>query len=168
MHNHLQSLQRIVWKKKKNSQQQLCGWKCLVDIKGQRRMSRLVEGDRTTITQITTCYNQGRAPSLKAQQVELWSRCSTAAQDHTGCHSRQIRRWNRGDYLDRDWRNDTWSDESRFQLLIHMVGSQFGRNNTKASCLASTGQAARGVLVWRIIGPLSTILAADHLFYKIF
>ncbi len=35
-------------------------FKCLVDVRGQRRMSRLVRDDRkATVTQITTCYNQG-------------------------------------------------------------------------------------------------------------
>uniref|UniRef100_A0AAR2LKA7 Transposase Tc1-like domain-containing protein n=1 Tax=Pygocentrus nattereri TaxID=42514 RepID=A0AAR2LKA7_PYGNA len=39
---------------------QLCGRKCLVDVRGQRRMGRLVQDDRkATVTQITTCYNQG-------------------------------------------------------------------------------------------------------------
>ncbi len=43
-----------------SSEQQLCGRKCLVDVRGQRRMSRLVRDDRKpTVTQITTCYNQG-------------------------------------------------------------------------------------------------------------
>ncbi len=39
---------------------QLCGRKCLVDVRGQRRMGRLVRDDiKATVTQITTCYNQG-------------------------------------------------------------------------------------------------------------
>ncbi len=47
-------------KEKISSEWQLCGWKCLVDVRGQRRMGRLVRDDRkTTITQITTRYNQG-------------------------------------------------------------------------------------------------------------
>ncbi len=47
-------------KEKISSERQLCGRKCLVDVRGQRRMSRLVRDDRkTTITQITTRYNQG-------------------------------------------------------------------------------------------------------------
>ncbi len=46
-------------KEKISSERQLCGRKCLVDVKGQRRMSRLVRDDRkTTVTQITTRYNQ--------------------------------------------------------------------------------------------------------------
>ncbi len=46
-------------KEKISSERQLCGWKCLV-VRGQRRMSRLVRDYRkTTVTQITTRYNQG-------------------------------------------------------------------------------------------------------------
>ncbi len=47
-------------KEKISCEQQLCGWKCLVDVRGQRRMDRLVRDDRkATVTQITTRYNQG-------------------------------------------------------------------------------------------------------------
>ncbi len=47
-------------KEKISSERQLCGRKCLVDVKGQRRMGRLVRDDRkATVTQITTLYNQG-------------------------------------------------------------------------------------------------------------
>ncbi len=47
-------------KEKISSERQLCGRKCLVDVRGQRRMGRLVRDDRkATVTQITTRYNQG-------------------------------------------------------------------------------------------------------------
>ncbi len=47
-------------KEKISSEWQLCGRKCLVDVRGQRRMGRLVRDDRkATVTQITTRYNQG-------------------------------------------------------------------------------------------------------------
>ncbi len=45
------------WSEKENtsSERRLCGRKCLVDIRGQRRMDRLVRDDRkATVTQITT------------------------------------------------------------------------------------------------------------------
>ncbi len=39
---------------------QLCGQKYLVDVRGQRKMGRLLRDDRkSTVTQITTRYNQG-------------------------------------------------------------------------------------------------------------
>ncbi len=47
-------------KEKISSERQLCGRKYLVDVRGQRRMVRLVRDDRkATVTQITTRYNQG-------------------------------------------------------------------------------------------------------------
>ncbi len=46
-------------KEKISSEWQLCGRKYLVDVRGQRRMDRLVRDDRkATVTQITTRYNQ--------------------------------------------------------------------------------------------------------------
>ncbi len=50
------------WPKKEkiSSERQLCGRKYLVDVRGQRRMDRLVRDDRkATVTQITTRYYQG-------------------------------------------------------------------------------------------------------------
>ncbi len=47
-------------KEKTSSQRQLCGRKCLVDVRGQWRIGRLVRDERkATVTQITTRYNQG-------------------------------------------------------------------------------------------------------------
>ncbi len=47
-------------KEKISSERQLCGRKCLVDVRGQRRMGRLVKDDRkATVTQINTRYNHG-------------------------------------------------------------------------------------------------------------
>ncbi len=47
-------------KEKISSERQLCGRKCLVDVRGQRRMDRLVRDDRkATATLINTRYNQG-------------------------------------------------------------------------------------------------------------
>ncbi len=46
-------------KKKISSEWQLCG-KWLVDVRGQRRMGRLVRDDRkASVSQLTTRYNQG-------------------------------------------------------------------------------------------------------------
>ncbi len=47
-------------KEKISSERQLCGRKCLNDVRGQRRMGSLVRDDiKATVTQITTRYNQG-------------------------------------------------------------------------------------------------------------
>ncbi len=64
-------------KEKISSERQLCGRKCLVDVRGQRRMDRLVRDDRkATVTQITTSYKNKvcRIPSLNAQHIEPWRR----------------------------------------------------------------------------------------------
>ncbi len=46
-------------KEKISSERQLCGRKFLADVRGQRRMGRLVRDDRkATVTQITTRYSQ--------------------------------------------------------------------------------------------------------------
>ncbi len=50
------------WSKKEkiSSERPLCGRKCLVDVRGQRRMGRLVRDHRKArVTQITTRHNQG-------------------------------------------------------------------------------------------------------------
>ncbi len=47
-------------KEKISSEQKLCGQKRLVDVRGQRRIGKLVRDDRkATVTQITTRYNHG-------------------------------------------------------------------------------------------------------------
>ncbi len=47
-------------KLKISSERQLCGRKCLVDVRAQRRMGRLVRNDRkTAVNQINSHYNQG-------------------------------------------------------------------------------------------------------------
>ncbi len=46
------------------------GRKCLVDVRGQRRMGRLVRDDRkATVTQISTRYNRG-VPNTISAEVE--------------------------------------------------------------------------------------------------
>ncbi len=55
------------------SEQQFCGRKCLVDVRGQRRMGKLVRDDRkTTVTQITTRYNQGMKNSI-SEHTTRWA-----------------------------------------------------------------------------------------------
>ncbi len=108
-------------KEKISSERQLCGRKCLVDVRGQRRMSRLVRDDRkATVTQITTRYNQGmqntiselttrrtlkqmgysrrrphRVPLLSDKKRKQGLQCAQAHQNQTI----------------EDWKNVAWSDE---------------------------------------------------------
>ncbi len=107
-----------------SSEWQLCGRKCLVDVRGQRRMDRLVRDDRkTTATQITTRYNQGMQNTI--------SECTThRTLKQMGYSSRRPHRVPLLSAKNRKWRlqfaqahqnwsiEDSWSDESRF-LLRH-------------------------------------------------
>ncbi len=45
-------------KEKISSERQLCGRKCLKDVRGEMRMGRLRDNRKATVTQITTRYNQ--------------------------------------------------------------------------------------------------------------
>ncbi len=59
-------------KEKISSERQLCGWKWLVYVRGQRRMGRLVRDDRkTTVTQIYTRYNQGMQNTISERTTRL-------------------------------------------------------------------------------------------------
>ncbi len=65
--------QKLSKKEKISSEWQMCGRKCLVNVRGQRRMGKLVRDDRkATVTLITSRYNQGmQIPSLNSQHVEI-------------------------------------------------------------------------------------------------
>ncbi len=152
----------------------LCGQKCLVDVRGQRRMGRLVRDDRkATVTQITTRYNQG-------MQNNISERTTRRTLKQMGYSSRRPHRVpllsakNRTRRLQfaqahqnwtiEDWKNVAWSDESRF-----MQRQSDGRiwrkvhESMEPSFLVSTVQAGGGgVMVWGIfswhtLGPLVPI-----------
>ncbi len=163
-------------KEKISSERQLCGRKCLVDVRGQRRMGRLVRDDRkATVTQITTHYNQG-------MQNTISERTTRRTLKQMGYSSRRPHRvpllsaknrkrrlqftqahhnWTR-----EDWLNFAWSDESRF-LQQHSDGRvriwRKERESMDLSCLVSTVQGGGGgVMVWGIfswhtLGPLVPI-----------
>ncbi len=162
-------------KGKISSERQLCGRKCLVNVRGQRRMGR--HDIKATVTQITTRYNQGMQNTISERTT-----CRTLKQ--MGYSSRRPHRVpllstkNRKQRLQfaqahqnrtiEDWKNVTWSDESRF-LLRHSDGRvriwRKEHESMDPSCLVSTVQAAGGgggVMVWGIfswhtLGPLEPI-----------
>uniref|UniRef100_A0A673HQB6 Transposase Tc1-like domain-containing protein n=1 Tax=Sinocyclocheilus rhinocerous TaxID=307959 RepID=A0A673HQB6_9TELE len=165
-------------KEKISSERQLCGRKCLVDVRGQRRMGRLVRDDRkATVTQITTRYNQG-------MQNTISERTTRRTLKQMGYSSRRPHRVpllsakNRKQRLQfaqahqnwtiEDWKNVAWSDESRF-LLRHSDGRvriwRKEHESMDPSCLVSMVQAGGGgggVMVWGIfswhtLGPLVPI-----------
>ncbi len=169
---HCTTISRVYreWSEKEKifSERQLCERKCLVDVRGQRRMGRLVRDDReATVTQITTRYNQGmQNTSLNTQHLKHWSRWSTAAEDHTGCRSCQLRTGNGGYNSHRLTKIVSRNrEESRFLLQHSDVRVRIWRKEHESmdpSCLVSTVQAGGGVMVWGIfswhtLGPLEQI-----------
>ncbi len=166
-------------KEKISSERQLCGRKCLVDVRGQRRMNRLVRDDRkATVTQIIPRYNQ-------SMQNTISERTTRRTLKQMGYSSRRPHRVplrsakNRKRRLQfaqahqnwtiEDWKNVAWSDESRF-LLRHSDGRvriwHKEHESMDPSCLVSMVQAGGGgVMVWGIIswhtlGPLVPIEAS--------
>ncbi len=115
-------------KEKISSERQLCGWKCLVDVRGQRRMGRLVRDDRkTTVTQITTRYNQDLQNTISEHTTRrtLKQMDSSSRRPHRVPLRSDKNRTRRIQFTQdhqnwtiEDWKNVAWSDESRF-LLRH-------------------------------------------------
>ncbi len=106
------------WSEKEriSSEQQLCGWKCLVDVRGQRRMGRLVRDDRkTTVTLITTRYNQGMQNTISEHTTRrtLKQMGSSSRRPHR-CRSGQIRTGHGGAHF---WPLKTnWASVKRHSL----------------------------------------------------
>ncbi len=116
-----------------SSEWQLFGRKCLVDVRGQRRMGRQVRDDRkATVTQITTRYNQGMQNIISERTTR---RKNIAWPDESS-------------FL-------LWHSDGRVRIWHKEHESM------DPSCLVSTVQAGGGgVMVWGILlalfGPLST------------
>ncbi len=158
-------------KEKISSERQLCGWKCLVDVRGQRRMDRLVRDDRkATVTHITTRYNQGMQNTI--------SECTThRTLKQMGNSSRRPHRepllsaknrkrrlqfsQSHQNWTIDNWKNVAWSDESQFNAATFRIWRK-EHESMDPSCLVSTVQAGGGgVMLWGIFflayfGPLST------------
>ncbi len=121
----------MVQKEKISSEQHLCGRKCLVDVRGQRRMGRLVRDDRkATVTQITTRYNQclqniisEHTTRRTLKQMGYSSRRPHRVPLLSGKNRKQRRQFTQAhqSLSIEDWKNVAWSDESWF-LLRHSDG----------------------------------------------
>ncbi len=141
-------------KEKISSERQLCGRKCLVEVRGQRRMGRLVRDDRkTTLTQINTRYNQGMQNTIsehtthrtlkqmgyslrRSHRVPLLSaKNRTRRIQFTQAHY---------NWTIEDWKNFAWSD---FCCGIQMIGSELGIKNMKAWIHPASSQRFRLVVV---------------------
>ncbi len=109
-------------KEKISSEQQLCGWKCLVDVRVQRRIDRLVRDDRkTTVAQITTRYNQGIQNTISEHTTHrtLKQMGYSSRRPHRVPLLSDKNRKRRihlpqthQNWTIEDWKNVAWSDES--------------------------------------------------------
>ncbi len=143
-------------KEKISSERQLCGRKCLVDFRGQRRMGRLVRDDRkATVTQRTTRYNQG-------MQNIISEHTTRGTLKQMGYSSRRPHRVpllsakNRKQRLQftqahQNWTIEDWKNVGLMSLDfccdIQMVGSEFGVLNMKAWIHTALSQQFRLVVV---------------------
>ncbi len=146
----------MVWKRENIQRAAVVWMKCFVDVRGQRRIDRLDRDDRkTTVTQITTRYNQGmqntisehtthrtlkqmHSSSRRPHRVPLRSdKDSTRRIQFTQTHQNQTIE---------DWKNVASSDESWF-LLHSDVGSEFGVKNMKAWIHPALSQRFRLLVV---------------------
>ncbi len=118
------------WSKKEkiSSERQLCGWKCLVDVRGQRRMGRLVRDNRkTTVTQISTHYNQGIQNTISEHTTRrtLKQMRYSSRRPHWVPLLSAKKRKRRLQFTQahHDWTIEDWKNFFRF-LLWHSDGSQ--------------------------------------------
>ncbi len=142
----------------------------------QRRMGRLVRDDiKTTVTQITTHYNQGMQNTISEHTTRrtLKQMVYSSRRPHRVPLLSAKNRKRRLQFTQahqnwtiEDWKNVAWSDESWF-LLRHSDGRVRiwckEHESMNPSCLVSTVQAGGGgVMVWGIFswhtfGPLVPI-----------
>ncbi len=150
-------LQRMVRKRENIQWQQLCGRKCLVDVRGQRRMDRLVRDDRkATITQITTRYNQGLQNTISEHTTRLTLKqmgSSSRRPHRVSLLSDKYRTQRiqftpaRQNWTIEDWKNVACLMSLDFCCDIQMVGSEFGVMNVKAWIHPALSQRFRLVVV---------------------
>ncbi len=124
-------------------------------------MGRLVRDDRkTTVTQITTRYNQGMQNTISEHTTRrtLKQMGSSSRRPHRvpllSANNRKRRiqfAQAHQNWTIEDWKNFAWSDESRF-LLRHSDGRvriwRKAHESMDLSCLVSTVQTVGGVMVW--------------------
>ncbi len=147
-------------KQEKNIQWAAVVWmKCLVDVRGQRRMGRLVRDDRkAALSQITTRYNQDiqnaisehkntsnpEADELQQQKTTPVSALSAKKRKRRLQFTQAHQNW-----TIEDWKNVAWSDESWF-LLRHSDGRvriwRKEHESMDPSCLVSVVQPGGGVM----------------------
>ncbi len=143
----------------------------------QRRMSRLVRDDRkTTVTQITTRYNQSMQNTISERTTRrtLKQSGSSSRRPHRvpllsakNMTQRLLFAQAHQNWTTEDWKNVAWSYESRF-LLRHSDGRvriwRKEHESMDPSCLVSTVQAGGGVMVWGVFSwhTLGLLVPIEH------
>ncbi len=133
------------------------GRKCLVDVRGQRRMDRLVRDDRkATVTQIITRYNQDLQNTISEhttrrtlKQMDYSSRRPHRVpllSDKNSTRRIQFTQTHQN-WTTEDCKNVAWSEVSRFLLRHSDVGSEFGVKNMKAWIHPALSQRFRLMVV---------------------
>ncbi len=141
------------WSKKEkiSSEPQLCGRKCLVDVRDQRRMGRLVRDDREgTVFQIATRYNQGMQNTI-SERTTRWTLKQMGSSSRRPHRVSLLSAKNRKRRLQFTQDHQNWSDESWF-LLRYTDGRVWiwckEHESMDPSCFVSMVQAgAGGVMV---------------------
>ncbi len=139
-----------------------CRRQCLVDVRDQRRMGRLVRDDiKATLTQITTRYYQGLQNTIS----EHTTRRTLKQMDSSNRRPHRVpllsvkNRTRRIQFTQahqnwtiEDWKNVVWSEESdaTFRCRVRIWHKE--HESMDPSCLVSTVQAGGGggVMVWGI------------------
>ncbi len=144
-------------KEKISSERQLCGRKCLVDIRGQRRMGRLVRDDRkATVTQITTRYNQGMQNTISEHTTRrtLKQMGYSSRRPHRVplLSAKNRKRRLQSAQAHQNWTIEDWKTLPGLMSLdfccdIQMVGSEFGIKKMKAWIHPALSQRFRLVVV---------------------
>ncbi len=173
-------------KDKISSERQLCGRRCLVDVRGQRRMGRLVRDDRkVTITQITTRYNQGMQNTISEhtthrtlKQMGYSSRRPHRVPLLSAKNRKRRLQFTQAhqNWTIEDWKNVAWSDESRF-LLRHSDGrvriwrKEHRKHGSILPCLNGSGwwwwcNGVGGIFLAHFEYQLSTHLSTNWALFK--
>ncbi len=137
-----------------SSELQLCGRKCLVSVRGQRKMGRLVRDDRkATVNQITNQDMQNTISEHTTRQTLKQMGYSSRKPHRVLLLSDKNRkRWlqftqHHQNWTIEDWKNVAWSDESLFLLRHSDVESEFGVKNMKAWIHPALSQPIKLVVV---------------------
>ncbi len=136
-------------KNKISSDRQLRGRKCLVDVRGQRRMDRLVRDDRkATVSQINTRYSQGMQNTISERTTHR----TLKQMDYSSRRPHRVLLLsdkNRKRRLQFAQAHQNWTIEDWKTLpgLTSLVESEFGVKNMKAWIHPALSQRFRLVVV---------------------